>query len=290
MSTVVRSPTGWPDVPRQVERLDEHLGHHDRRAEVDVDAAVEPRRRRRRGAGSRAGSPRRSPRRRHRVHVDDVGADRDVHRRGNAGARRGGEDARPPMRQARRSDRVADGAPEAHARARRPRGSRGSGTRRSRAPCRRGRGRGRGRRPPRSGRPRRARSRARGRRRSCATAARRPRSIRSTMSGPRPTLIGCAPMPRTTGLPAPDRARDARGRDAQVARRRGCRAGRRGSADAAPARTGRPSAAAATLLGRRPSGTVRTRLRSSGGPARPGPALHAGTACAVAPYGGLPAA
>ena len=36
------TPHRPPDVPREVQRLHEDLGHHDRRAEVQVDAAVEP--------------------------------------------------------------------------------------------------------------------------------------------------------------------------------------------------------------------------------------------------------
>ena len=139
----------WPaDVPRQVERLHEHLGQDHGRAQVEIDAAVETADHA--GEQTEVAQAARADGRAVGVgmHVDDVGADRDVHGGGNAGARRGGEDAGAPMRQPGRLDGVADRRARGPCPRRRPRWSRGSGTRRSRAPCRRGRGRGQVRRPP----------------------------------------------------------------------------------------------------------------------------------------------
>ena len=109
MSTVTSSPTRVADVARQVERLEEHLGDDHRRAEVDEDAAVQVLARRRRGGGSRRrlAAPMAAPSAR-RVHVDDVGADGDVHGDRHAEARAGGEDAERAVRQPGVEDGLAD--------------------------------------------------------------------------------------------------------------------------------------------------------------------------------------
>ena len=99
-------------VAGQVERLHEHLRQHHRRAQVQVDAALEAAHHR----GELPEVAHASLADRGAVgvgmHVDDVGADGDVHGDGHAGPCGRREDARPTMREARRLDRVADGTPE----------------------------------------------------------------------------------------------------------------------------------------------------------------------------------
>src|SRR5262245_7157966 len=100
------------DVAREVERLHEHLGEHDGGPEVQVDAAVE--------VGDHAGEKAEVAQAALAdgracgvgMHVDDVGADGDVHGGGQAGARSRGEDAGGAMRQAGSLDRISHGTAE----------------------------------------------------------------------------------------------------------------------------------------------------------------------------------
>src|SRR5262249_4062559 len=99
-------------VAREVERLDEDLRQDDGRAEIQVDAPAEPR-----NDGSEEpeitqapGADRRAVGA--RMHVHDVGADRDVDRRRDARRRSGGEDAVSTEGEARPHDRVAERPPE----------------------------------------------------------------------------------------------------------------------------------------------------------------------------------
>ncbi len=145
--------------------------------------------------------------RRRRMHVDDVGADGDVHRHRDAEPRRGGEHARP--RVLRLASPTGTGRPPARGRARRATPSVmaafSSRPVSSAMPKRPG--------PSASSTssevaPTSATSK------SWMTAAplvamadTKPRSIRSTRIGPSPVLITCAPSPQTT--PPPSRAASA---------------------------------------------------------------------------------
>src|SRR5579862_896972 len=101
-----------PDVAREVERLHEHLGKDDGGAEVQVDAAAQARDDR--GEEAEVAQAPRPDRATvgARMHVDDVGPDRDVDRRRDAGRCRGREDAVPAEREPRADDRLAERAPE----------------------------------------------------------------------------------------------------------------------------------------------------------------------------------
>src|SRR3989454_8967402 len=83
------------EVAGQVERLHEDLGEDHRRAEVQVDAAGEPRHH----AGEQVEVAQTAETDGGAVgagmHVDDVGPDRDVRGHRHPGARGGDEDARP---------------------------------------------------------------------------------------------------------------------------------------------------------------------------------------------------
>ena len=104
-------------VARDRDRLQEHLGQHHRGSAIQVDAALEPRdrtitkylkSRRLRFADRRA--------RRLRMHVDDVGADRDMRGQRDLQPPRGGRHADLRKRRARLVQVLADRLAEAEAR------------------------------------------------------------------------------------------------------------------------------------------------------------------------------
>src|SRR5437773_1132621 len=87
------------EVAGQVERLHEDLGEDDRRAEVQVDTARELRDHAREQVKVAQAAEPHGGAVRARMHVDDVGPDRDMHRHRRPGARRSGENARAAERQ-----------------------------------------------------------------------------------------------------------------------------------------------------------------------------------------------
>ena len=104
------------EVPGDGDRLQEHLGEQDRRPDVQVDAPAAE-------TGDLGGEdpeievrrPAEGRRVAGRVHVDDVGPDRDVHGGGKAKAPGGGEQAHPAVPGAALLDEAAHRGPEPEA-------------------------------------------------------------------------------------------------------------------------------------------------------------------------------